>query len=358
MGIGKPYKRRTNNETSCRKIIFMVNYGFAMSDFDVSIIVLTYNSEKTIEKCIKSLIEQDVKDIRYEIITLDGGSKDETLRILERYNVSVIVAPRTTIGWGRNKGVELSRGKFIAFIDSDCIADRHWLETLVNAIVHAQDNVVGIGGPNLVPRDIPSTIKAIMFMQRTFLGSGGTPATYEFNKVRYVYSIPNCNAIYRKSVLTFERYDDQLNVGEDADINYRLTKKGFRLLYIPNAIVWHYQYLSVKDFLKKVFRYGATMAKLIKKHRSIIRWYAPIPTICLFVFLTLLLLACINPSAIPLLMYLSLAYLMYAFACTVEAYLRSRDKSILLVVVYLPLQHITYGLGFLLGLLRTTNKLQ
>lgn len=90
----------------------------------VSIITVVYNNKKTIERCIKSVINQ--KDIGYEYIIIDGGSTDGTLDIIKKYEnfIDVLVSePDNGIYHAMNKGIERANGKYIALINSD-----DWLE--------------------------------------------------------------------------------------------------------------------------------------------------------------------------------------------------------------------------------------
>jgi len=328
------------------------------SKIDVSVIILTYNSARTIERCIKSLLAQKLSNIKYEIIILDGGSTDDTLTLIERYLTSskyeivTRIIPNSTIGKRRNIGVTMARGNFVAFIDSDCIADPCWLKTLFEKISSIKDEkIVGVGGPNLIPPDATKISRVIMSIQKTFLGSGGSPGFYEIKEERSVYTIANCNAIYKKHALLAEKYDDELNIGEDADINFRLVKKGYKLLYVPKAVVWHYQYFSTKDFLKKMFKYGAAAAKLTKKHKTLLRWYsilAPIAVISLF----LMILLSYSFQFLKIILFTSfLGLFSISLITSMQVFRKTRSLYSSLVIILLPLQYICYGLGFLKGLI-------
>ena len=86
----------------------------------ISIITVSYNSENFIESCINSIISQSYKDIEYIII--DGSSKDNTLKIIQRYSryVSTIVSePDKGIYDAMNKGIKIAKGEIIGFLHSD-----------------------------------------------------------------------------------------------------------------------------------------------------------------------------------------------------------------------------------------------
>ena len=85
----------------------------------ISIITTVYNGEKTIEKTIKSIIEQSYKNFEYIIV--DANSKDKTLEIINRYKNSVtkiISEPDKSIYEGMNKGINVATGSIIGILNS------------------------------------------------------------------------------------------------------------------------------------------------------------------------------------------------------------------------------------------------
>ena len=88
-----------------------------MNDIKVSIITPVFNGVETIEKCIKSILDQDYPNIEHIIV--DGGSTDGTLQVLERLKVKFVSEPDAGIYDAFNKGVERSSGEFIHILNSD-----------------------------------------------------------------------------------------------------------------------------------------------------------------------------------------------------------------------------------------------
>ena len=99
----------------------------------VSIIVPAYNVENYIERCLNSLVNQTFKDI--EIITINDGSTDKSLELLNKYakediRVSVIDLGDEGVSYCRNLGVEKANGKYIMFVDSDDWIDSSMVEVM------------------------------------------------------------------------------------------------------------------------------------------------------------------------------------------------------------------------------------
>lgn len=97
----------------------------------VSVIVPVYNAEKTIEKCLNSLIKQTLDD--YEIIVINDGSTDNTKNILDNFKdnekIKIVNKNNEGIGKTRNKGITLALGEYITFVDSDDYVDEKMLES-------------------------------------------------------------------------------------------------------------------------------------------------------------------------------------------------------------------------------------
>ncbi|MFA7662314.1 MAG: glycosyltransferase family A protein [Patescibacteria group bacterium] len=100
----------------------------------VSFIIPTYNNQKTIEKCLKSIFEQSFND--YEIIVVNDGSTDKTREILKKYRakLKIIDQPNQGAPAARNRGFKVSTGEYIFFCDADILLVKNALEKMVSAL--------------------------------------------------------------------------------------------------------------------------------------------------------------------------------------------------------------------------------
>lgn len=99
----------------------------------VSVIVPVYNGEKFIEECIKNVLNQTLEE--FELIIVNDGSTDNTLDICKRNSegdkrIRIINQENEGVSSARNKGIKLSQGEYICFIDCDDKIDKHYLESL------------------------------------------------------------------------------------------------------------------------------------------------------------------------------------------------------------------------------------
>lgn len=106
-----------------------------MRDIKISVIIPIYNVEKYLKRCIDSVINQTLKEI--EIILVDDGSPDNSGMICENYaktdnRIKVIHKKNGGLGLARNSGLEIAKGKYIGFVDSDDYIEKTMFEKLYN----------------------------------------------------------------------------------------------------------------------------------------------------------------------------------------------------------------------------------
>lgn len=110
----------------------------------VSIIVPLYNGEKTVGRCLDSLLNQTIHDI--EIIVVDDGSKDNGVSVVKQYikedsRVRLVCQKNSGAGTARNRGIKEATGKFVGFVDCDDFVDRQMYEIMVSALEKEQVSI-------------------------------------------------------------------------------------------------------------------------------------------------------------------------------------------------------------------------
>lgn len=119
----------------------------AVASTDISVIVPTLNEEEYLPRCLKSLMKQTY-DGQFEILVVDGGSKDRTVEIARNYADGVMTVPRAPVGAARNLGARKASGDILAFIDADTVANPHWLCSIDESF-RREPETVGLTGPTL-----------------------------------------------------------------------------------------------------------------------------------------------------------------------------------------------------------------
>lgn len=101
----------------------------------ISIVIPTRNSEKTLERCLSSIVEQNYPREKIRLVIVDAFSSDKTIEISKDFGAEVLVNPRITGEAGKAVGAEAANGEILAFIDSDnVLTSRNWLARMINPL--------------------------------------------------------------------------------------------------------------------------------------------------------------------------------------------------------------------------------
>ncbi len=213
----------------------------------VSVVVCAYNAADTLDDCLRSL--QTLTYPRYEVIVVDDGSKDATAAIAARYPfVRVVSQANAGLSAARNVGLAHADGEIVAYTDADVRVDEDWLTYLVQPMLRT--DVVGSGGPNVVPPDDP-------WIAQSVARAPGGP-THVLLDDRIAEHVPGCNMAFRRDALrTIGGFNPvYLRAGDDVDICWRLQAKGQRIGFAPAALVWHHHRASVRAYWRQQVGYG------------------------------------------------------------------------------------------------------
>ena len=154
------FHKKENSPSFAKSVLIKNNYSFKpiwtnLSKLnertkDFSLIIPVYNSESFLSNCLDSILIQDTK-YDYEVICINDGSKDHSGEILKLYQdkyperLIIFEQKNQGISAARNKGIELSKGKYIGFIDNDDTVSPDYVETLMNSAIAASCDIVQCG---------------------------------------------------------------------------------------------------------------------------------------------------------------------------------------------------------------------
>jgi mycofactocin system glycosyltransferase len=162
----------------------------------------------------------------------------------------------------RNTGLRAATTDFVAFLDSDVVPRRGWLEALLG---HFCDPTVALVAPRIVGLNADENLIARYEAVRSSLDLGHREAPVQpYGTVSYV---PSAAIICRRStVLDLGGFDEAMHSGEDVDLCWRLVESGARLRYEPVALVAHEHRTDVRDWLQRKAFYGSSAAPLSSRH--------------------------------------------------------------------------------------------
>lgn len=217
----------------------------------VSVIVPTYNNADILPKCLDALMAQDFPHDQYEIIVVDDGSRDATSQIVSQYTqktplVQYLYQPNQGPASARNQGVRRANGDIIMFTDDDCEPERNWVTEMYRPFRESNGEIAAVKGAyrtrqkNVIAR----------FAQTEFENR-----YRRMRNIQYIDFVDTYAAAFRRETfLSLNGFDTRFPVAnnEDVEFSYRMASKGHKMVFNPNAIVYHkhpdtiYKYLKVK----------------------------------------------------------------------------------------------------------------
>lgn len=316
----------------------------------ISIIIPAYNCENSVRKCVESLLKQSWQN--REIIFIDDGSTDSTPLILDEYpEITVFKTKNRGPSHARNLGIERCHGDYIAFTDSDCIAEPDWLEELYKGFEKFPDSpVAGVGGDQKSPPDDSRFGKRV----HEFLKSVGFVGEYvkAGRKMKETRHNPTCNVMYRKKDLVKSGgFNEYLWPGEDVEIDLTLSRLGYIHLFNPDAVVYHYRPNAWSGFYRMMDRYGWAQGYLVNRY-GIFRplHFEPVLLILFFITIGVLIFNGMHKSAIVFTSVSALTAIIIPF---IYFYLKSWNlKNSFTFYAFFWILLFSWNKGFLKGILR------
>jgi cellulose synthase/poly-beta-1,6-N-acetylglucosamine synthase-like glycosyltransferase len=219
----------------------------------VSVVVPTYNAQGTIGPLIESLLHLDYPG--YEIVIVNDGSKDNTREIVERYPVRLINQGNRGASAARGTGLRAATGDIVAYVDSDVAVTPDWLRALVEPF---SDPTVGATtGRTVFLRDEKCTSwMRSMDIERRNAGR------HTFTRLA---NGPN-SAFRRSLLLEVGGFDATWYHAEDTEVSYRIWQRGYRIRYVPGAIVHHVPEGNWRTFYRKRYRDAKAFTRMLRRY--------------------------------------------------------------------------------------------
>lgn len=233
----------------------------------VTAILPTYNNEKTIEKCLKSILNQSYKDL--DIIVVDDGSTDNTVKILRRFkSIKIIEKEHTHRPKNLNIGIKKAKGEIIFIVETDGYYEKNYLKKCLKYF--KDKNIAGTIGKLYCTRPNENFWRRVRDL--------------EF-KVRFKDYKPFTAWIYKKKILEeVGGYDEDLYVHDDFILGRKMKQKGYRFAWVPEAKWWHEEKVGLKDMYRQRMKWGIGFVPLFLKYKYVPK-FIPLFTFLLFVLL-------------------------------------------------------------------------
>jgi len=246
----------------------------------------------------------------------------------------------------KNIGCRSARAAIVAFIDDDVVVGLDWPQRILEPF---SDPAVGlVSGPSLVPDDLPLMARlagvALASKAAGYVSERYLAGRSDIREVKWSRLI-GCNMAYRKTVL--ERlggFDPKFYPGEEMIAAYKATQAGFKLMFCPQATLYHYPRATLMRFCRQIYSYGATRIRLYRAGVEF-EWTALIPALWLASLLVLGIGALWCRFAWLLLLLDMALYMLAALAITVDKFRETGKGWDLLMFFLIPVMHLSYGLA-------------
>lgn len=329
----------------------------------VSIIIPLKKINDYIKEETEYLLEQTYKN--FELIILpDFCSEEEIdLEIFKDKRIKIIETGNLPPALKRAKGVEISNGEILAFLDDDTYPEKDWLKNSLRAM--ETKNIKALGGPAVTsPKDnFSKQISGLIY--GSALMSGKHKARYVPDKVQYVRDYPSCNFIITKEL--YEKvggFDSEYWPGEDTILCNNIMKANEKILYTPEALVYHHRRDLFFGHFKQLKGYAWHRGYFVKKfggNSFELSYFIPSIFLLWTVFLPIALifnLPIFINNLIPVLSEKIITFFLLAphtlyFICLIGSWISSFSLiKGFCKVVGIFLSHLVYGFFFIKGFLR------
>ena len=229
----------------------------------VSVVIPVKDRADELKRCLASLAALSYPADKIQIIVVDDGSSDDSPRVAQEFGALVVPSGGTGRGpaAARNVGAARATGEILAFIDSDCSASAGWLDDLIPAFNDPAMAAVGGQVDGMCTESSVDRYEAVMSSlsigNRERIGNSGNDTFY----------LPSCNLLVRRSAFrSAGGFKDEMHVGEDVDLTWRLRDSGWSICYLPAGNVLHEHRSSVRSFMSRRFDYGTSEGMLQRLH--------------------------------------------------------------------------------------------
>ena len=221
-------------------------------------IVPAYNAEDTLDSCLSALRAQSLPATQFEIVVVDDGSTDGTADIARQHGVRLVCQQNAGPAAARNRGAQAARGQMLLFTDADCEPAPDWIEHLV-APFEDSELQGAKGAYRTRQRELVARLVQLEYEEKY-------DRLLRQSRIDFVDTY---SAAYRRDVfLANGGFDPAFPVPsvEDQELSFRLARKGYKLAFVPEAIVYHRHDASLPEYWRRKFGIGYWKAMLLRWH--------------------------------------------------------------------------------------------
>ena len=321
-----------------------------MTNSDISVLIPCRNEVQYIEKAVDSILNQEYPYGEIEVIIIDGLSDDGTLEVIERLihkdnRVKIVQNTAQTTPHAMNLGLKTAKYDLILRIDAHAFAGQDFLKNNYKAITKGSDIMCAGGRINNIYENNISEI--IGYAMSCSFGVGNATFRVGGNE-GFVDTV--AFGVYKKEV--FDKvgvFNEELIRNQDDELNFRITKQGYKILYDPAIQSFYYVRASVGKLYKQYYQYGYWKVYVNRMHKTLTSVRQIIPVLFVLGLVLGAVLSLLVTSFAYLYVSGILFYIVLALVFGIKT-TKSFKKGGMTALIF-PVLHWSYGLGYLNGLL-------
>ena len=323
----------------------------------VSILIPIRNEADYIQCCLDAVLNQDYPPERVEILVADGISDDGTAEILKAYQedfprIVIFDNPHRIVAIGLNMLTEHAKGEILVRVDGHCVIAPDYVSSCVE---HLQEKGVdGVGGPmHSIGEDHISQVIALAMSAK--FGVGGSSFRTETGQTKLADTVP-FPAYTREIIQKVGPYDEELVRDQDDEYNYRIRKAGGKILLAADVRSTYYSRGSLGKLWRQYYQYGFYKVRVLQKHPGQMSPRQFVPLCFVLGLILTVLLSLITPWGWITLAGLVGIYTLANLSASFLIALREGWRYLPLLPLAFATIHLSYGLGFLVGLFKFWNR--
>lgn len=332
----------------------------------VSVILPIRNEINFIDAALGCVLNQDYPGEKLQILVVDGMSTDGTRESVEKLisehgtgRIELLDNPDRIVPSALNRALQRAEGEVIIRVDGHCEIAPDYVRRCVELL--RSEGVEGVGGP-IDTLGETRTSKAIALAMSSFFGVGGSAFRTVKGRTMLTDSVA-FPAYTRGAVEKAGLFDEELVRNQDDEYNYRIRKLGGKILLSPALRSKYYSRSSLTSLWRQYFQYGFWKVRVLQKHPLQMRLRQFVPPVFVSGLLVSPFIAVWAPVR-PVAFLLPLLYAaanLFASLHTAAAQKGSPNQlpfmqAMLLLPAAFAVLHLSYGLGFLTGLVRFSHR--
>ena len=226
----------------------------------VDVVIPAYERPHLLDACLTALREVS-PDVR--VIVVDDASSSADVGAVARAHGATLIRHSVNRGpaAARNTGLAAANAPIVAFVDADCAVTPGWLDPLVS---HFDDPRVAAVAPRIIPNSNSDGLIARYELSRSALDMGARPELVAHGAA--LGYLPSATLLVRPMALEHAGFDEELRLGEDVDLVWRLIDEGWMVRYEPASVVTHQTRPQLSEWASRHLDYGTSAADLDRRH--------------------------------------------------------------------------------------------